>query len=182
MSRFVRTHKARKIFLDQLSVGNSLSFAAHAAGATVRNFKRWREDDENFSQDWDEAIEEGTDFIEDVALDRAMKKSDPLMQMILKARRPDKYDRGSKLELSGGINVEGSKAKLLNRIARLQAQGDVSSSDGEEKSEALGNKSPETPLLPAPASGKDGSRPIRGSKRRAAVEGSGRKKAAQPSS
>lgn len=189
MSRFVRTHKARKIFLDQLEVGNSLSFAAHAAGGTTRNFKRWREEDENFAKDWDEAIENGTDFIEDVALDRALKKSDPLMQMILKARRPEKYDRGSKLELSGGIDVTGSKAKLLNRIARIQAQGNVAAGDGEEKSEALGDQSEKgVPLLPAPAEpeeqlhdSRSGSRPIRGSKRRAATQGGGRSKATQPS-
>jgi hypothetical protein len=109
MSRFIRSYKARKIFLDQLAVGNSISFSAHAAGGTAGNFRRWRQEDENFAQDWDDAIEDGTDFIEDVATERALKKSDALMAMILKARSPDKFDRGSKLELSGGISVDGSK-------------------------------------------------------------------------
>lgn len=184
MSRFVRTHKARKLFLDQLAVGNSVSFSAHAAGATTSQFKRWREQDENFAADWDEAVEEGTDFIEDIALDRAMKKSDPLMQMMLKARRPDKYDRGSKLELSGGINVEGSKAKLLNRLARIQAQGEVVEGNYKEKPEALGDKSQEeTVSLPPPTlDDEGGDRPVRGSKRRAATGRSGRSKAkASPS-
>lgn len=123
MSRFVRTYKRRKIFLDQLAVGASISFAAEAAGGTVSNFRAWKKSDPDFASDWEDAIESGTDFIEDVALERALTKSDPLMQMILKARRPDKYDRGSKLELSGGISVEGSKAKLLNKLAKLKAAG-----------------------------------------------------------
>lgn len=176
MSHFVRTHKRRKLFLDQLAVGSSVSFAASAAGGSTANFKRWRDTDPDFAADWEEAIEEGTDFIEDAATDRALKKSDPLMAMILKARRPEKYDRGSKLELSGGISVEGSKAKLLNRIARLQAQGSISQEGSTEESGILeGHGKGEPPVLALPAPG-DG--PIRGRKRRAAAEGSRRDQAA----
>lgn len=172
MSRFVRTFKARKIFLDRLGVGDSVSAAARAAGAEPRVFKAWRNSDPDFAQDWDDAIEEGTDFIEDVATERAIVKSDPLMMMMLKARRPDKYDRGSKLELSGGISVEGAKSKLLNKVARLQARGELSGpvdpgepaipEDAEPQAQA-------TPLLPAPDQAGVG----RGGKRR---------RAAQPSS
>jgi hypothetical protein len=174
MSRFIRSFKARKIFLDQLGVGNSISFSAHAAGGTAGNFRRWRQDDENFAQDWDDAIEQGTDFIEDVATDRAMKKSDALMAMILKARRPEKFDRGSKLELSGGISVDGSKQKLLNRIARLAAAGQMAQAlpQGEQAvPEEVGEETQK--LLPPPP----GDPLPRGSKRRA-VHGGDRRKAA----
>lgn len=175
MSRFVRTFKRRKIFLDQLAVGSSYSFAAAAADGTVKNFKAWRDSDPDFAADWEEAEESGTDFIEDAATDRALKKSDPLMAMILKARRPEKYDRGSKLELSGGISVEGSKQKLLNKIARLQAQGQLSRGPVETELEVPETEPEEAePLqLPAPSD-----IPIRGRKRRAAAEGSRRTKAA----
>ena len=81
MSRFVRTYKARKIFLDRLAVGDSVSAAARAAGAEPKNFKAWRNSDPDFASDWDDAIEEGTDFIEDVATERALTKSDPLSGM-----------------------------------------------------------------------------------------------------
>lgn len=175
MSRFVRTFKARKIYLDQLAAGNSESFAAEAAGGTTKNFKTWRNSDEAFQADYEDAIEAGTDFIEDVAVQRALTKSDPLMMMILKARRPDKYDRGSKLELSGGISVEGAKSKLLNKIARLQASGSLPAGGGEEVEEVPEAEVPETKLLPAP--NRDVT-PVRGSKRKRALEGSGRSKAA----
>jgi hypothetical protein len=182
MSHFVRTFKRRKLFLDQLEVGSSIAFAASAAGGTVANFKAWRSSDPNFAQDWDDALEAGTDFIEDVATERALTKSDPLMQMILKARRPDKYDRGSKLELSGNVNVEGSKAKLLNKIAKLQAlgrkeaQGErkaLEEAAQEEAEEGRVEEAQKTLALPAPAVAPTG----RGHKRRAAIERSGRKKA-----
>lgn len=174
MSQFVRTFKRRKLFLDQLEVGSSVSFAAVAAGGTSQQFKRWRQTDPDFAADWDEAIETGTDYIEDEATNRAIKKSDPLMAMILRARRPEKYDRGSKLELSGGISVEGSKAKLLNKIARLQAQGKLAgvSNESELPIPEEEPKESEQKLLSPPDI------PIRGSKRRAATEGSRRTKAA----
>lgn len=167
MSSFVRTFKRRKLFLDQLAVGDSISRAATIAGGTVRQFRRWRDTDSSFAQDWDDALEEGTDFIEDAATDRALRKSDALMAMILKARRPDKYDRGGKLELSGDINVTGAKQKLLNRIARLQAEGQLLQSTPEPESE-IPQKEDETEpekqlLLPAPP--ENG----RGFKRRAAA-------------
>lgn len=181
MSNWTRTYKRRKIFLDQLAAGNSVSFAAHAAGGTSQNFRRWRDTDPEFAKDWDDAIEDGTDFIEDVATERALKKSDSLMAMILKARRPDKYDRGSgKAGVEVNINVEGSKAKLLNRLARLQAQGAISEGSSQEEPETPGDQGTEgeapitdqARLLPAP--GNEGV-PVKGSKRRAVEPGNRRK-------
>lgn len=155
MSYFVRTHRRRKKFLDELAVGSSISQAATAAGGTPSNFRAWRKSDPGFASDWDDAIEEGTDFLEDVATDRAIKKSDPLMMMMLKARRPDKYDRGSKLELSGGIDVSGSRAKLLNKVARLQAAGQLQSQsgEGEQKVPSPKDEAGSKYLLPAPDKG-----------------------------
>jgi hypothetical protein len=182
MSNFVRTYKRRKAFLDQLAVGSSVSFAAHAAGGSTSNFKRWRESDPEFAKDWDDAIEEGTDFIEDAATDRALKKSDALMAMILKARRPDKYDRASGKSVEVNINVEGAKAKLLNRIARLQASGELSTDGGETGAEASGAEPEETTpitderkLLPAP---RNEGVPIKGRKRKGVEPGDRRSAAA----
>ena len=135
MSNFVRTFKRRKKFLDELEVGSSESAAARAAGGDLRQFRKWRKEDPDFSKDWEDAIDAGTDFIEDVATDRALKKSDALMAMLLKARRPEKFDRGGKLELSGQVNVEGSRQKLLNRIARLQSTGQLFAGPPAEESE-----------------------------------------------
>lgn len=179
MGNFVRTYKRRKIFLDLLAVGSSVSKAAAAADGTTTHFRRWREVDPEFAKDWDDAIDEGTDCLEDAAYDRAIKKSDTLAMFMLKARRPEKFDRGSKLEVSGNLNVEGSKAKLLNRIARLQAAGKLSSAVSEEESpvpedNAESAKEEEAvKLLPAPAT----TAPVRGRKRRS-VEQPNRRQAA----
>jgi hypothetical protein len=51
----------------------------------------WKGEDEDFSKAWEEAYEEATDDLEQVAHDRAVEKSDSLMAMFLKARRPNVY-------------------------------------------------------------------------------------------
>lgn len=146
-----------------------------AAGATTSIMKRWRAEDPNFAADWDEAIEDGTDFIEDVATERALKKSDPLMLAILRARRPEKFDRANKLELSGGIDVTGSKARLLNKIARLKAEGNISTGGNQEEPEVLEAQAPEAvKLLPSP---EPGGVHERGRKRRAVEQGNRRQAA-----
>lgn len=172
MSQFVRTFKRRKIFLDCLAAGDSISRAALAADGRVAQFQAWRKTDSNFSADWDEAIEGGTDYLEDVATERAVKKSDQLMLAILKARRPEKYDRAGKLELSGSVDVQGAKAKLLNKIARLQTAGAISSAPSQPEPALLESKPQEILLLPS-----SGDTPIRGRKRQAA-SGGGRRQSA----
>lgn len=175
MSVFVRSFTKRKKFLDALEVGDSPSKAARKAGGTLQNFKSWRDADENFKRDWEEAEEEGTQFLEDAATERAIDKSDPLMMFMLKARKPEKYDRGGKLELSGNINVEGSKQKLLNKIAKLQAQKQISSEAGRENAQEREEESQEVKALPAPGQHfQPQPAVVRGSKRRRKVASAGR--------
>lgn len=170
-----RTHHKRKLFLDQLELGQSPSFAALAAGESLGFFRRWRDTDRNFKQDWEDAEEAGTDYLEDVATERAVKKSDQLMAMILKARRPEKYDRASKLELSGGISVEGSKQKLLNKLAKMRTvEGQVISSSDAVPQADDGAKEETTKALPAPEQHIDATAIRTGSKRQRATGRGGR--------
>ena len=86
MSRFVRTFRSRKIFLDCLAAGDSISKAAMAAGATTSIMKRWRADDANFAADWDEAMSEAQDLVSsgtDGAIDELMEQ--PMLASVLDA-------------------------------------------------------------------------------------------------
>lgn len=174
MSRFIRTFKARKTYLDVIACGGSDTLAAEAAGGNLGIFRRWRETDDDFKADYEDAKEAGTDLLEDAVYNRALRTSDSLAMFMLKARRPDKYDRGSKLELSGGISVEGAKSKLLNKIARLQAAGELSGGGDQALPEENALEEKGTKFLPPPDP--DGA-PIRGRKRRASTEGSRRAQA-----
>lgn len=88
---YIRTKKNRRKFLDYLGKGYSPSKSARAMGYSPGSFFKWREDDDDFREEWDQAVEEGTDGLEDVAMRRARSGSDTLLMFLLKGRRPGKF-------------------------------------------------------------------------------------------
>src|SRR5207247_812317 len=104
-----RTPKKDAEFLELLSRGATVGAAARGAGYARRSLYRWRKGREDFAAAWDDALENGTDLLEDAALRRAkdgvaeprfyqgkvcghvQKYSDALLICLLKARRPEKY-------------------------------------------------------------------------------------------
>ena len=61
----------------------------------------WREADEDFAKDWEDAVEAGTDALEDVAIERAKNSSDTMLIFMLKARRPEKFRENRTYEHRG---------------------------------------------------------------------------------
>jgi hypothetical protein len=116
-TRDVRTtQRARDAFLDGLGNGLSVTGSASAAGIGRRTAYQWRAADLEFAQAWDLAVESGTDLLEDVAWQRAVrgneepivsmgkvvygkdgepltvhKTSDNILALLLKARRREKF-------------------------------------------------------------------------------------------
>lgn len=108
-NRTTRTPKKEAAFLDGLRDGLSVTASCIDAGISRRTAYEWRDADDEFRKRWDEAVEEGTDRLEDEAQRRArdgvtepvfykgdivghvQRHSDTLMIFLLKARRPDKY-------------------------------------------------------------------------------------------
>ncbi len=88
-------------FLAALGEGLSVAGAAKLAGVGRQTVYDWRKRDGEFAAAWDDAIETGTDNLEDEARRRPMSTSDTLMIFLLKARRPDKYKERRASELSG---------------------------------------------------------------------------------
>lgn len=128
MSR--RTHRttprAQEAFIEALRTGLSIRAACDAAGIGRRTAYDMKAADEVFAAAWAEAIEDGSDLIEDEARRRAVdgveepviamgriaktddgkmltvrKYSDTLMVNILKARRPERYRERFSHEHSG---------------------------------------------------------------------------------
>lgn len=99
------TETQRRKFLLALANGWSVSKGAKAAGVPRRTVYNWRDDDEIFAADWDHAIEQGTDALEDEAIRRGFKGSDTLLIFTLKARRPEKFKDRSHVDvdLLGGL-------------------------------------------------------------------------------
>ena len=119
--RPLRTPENEEVFLEALAEGYSVRHAAKAIGAGRRTVYDWREEDPDFKRRWDEAIEDGTDVLEDEARRRAITDSDTLLIFTLKARRPEKYRENVQHNHSGTISVAvvnyGSAAPVIEGVA-----------------------------------------------------------------
>lgn len=95
----------RQAFLTALAAGQSVTAAAEAAGIDRKTPYRWRDAEPVFAAGWDDALEDGTDRLEDEALRRAFSGSDLLLIFLLKARRPKKYrERIERRNINTGPN------------------------------------------------------------------------------
>lgn len=91
------SHKAniakKATFLAELKVGKTVSEAAKNAAVGRRTFYDWRDQDAEFRQAWDDAIEESIEVLEDEvrkrALDRNDKSSHLLLMFLLKKHKPE---------------------------------------------------------------------------------------------
>ena len=100
--RTVRTNRAREVFLKAFEATCNVTAAANAAGISRRSAYDWRDADPSFAADWLDAEESATDALENVARCRAMSgESDKMLEILLKAHRPEKYVDRLRTELSG---------------------------------------------------------------------------------
>jgi hypothetical protein len=115
-----RTPQAEAKFLEALRSGRSIAASARAAGVGRRTAYDWRDRDPQFSARWDEAFDEGTDRLEDLALRGAEQGSERLLLALLKARRPERFQR-VQIEHSGSLEVMLDQAahSLAQKLARL---------------------------------------------------------------
>jgi hypothetical protein len=115
------TDRQRQRFLDELALAHTITHAARAAGIGRQTVYELRQRDETFALAWADAIEAGSDFIEEEVRRRAVEGtekpimyqgevvahvrefSDRLIELELKARRPQKYRENIALELSGSL-------------------------------------------------------------------------------
>lgn len=89
--RTVRTPEKGEKLLAKLAQGLSITAACKAENIGRRTYYDWRADDPTFAQLADDAIEAGTDRLEDLAVKRATTISDTLLIFLLKGRRPEKF-------------------------------------------------------------------------------------------
>ena len=131
-NRTKNTPKKRALFLGALTEGASVTAACGRAVITRRTVYVWREADPEFAAAWDDAIEAGTDALEDEALRRAKDKSDTLLIFLLKARRPEKYKDRVSTEHSGTAHksfedwldeLHGPGREAIDRVMELACRG-----------------------------------------------------------
>lgn len=124
--RTSRTTRARETFLATLRETCNVSVAARAAKIGRSTAYDWRRDDPEFAAAWDDAEEEAVDALEMRARERALDSSDRMMEILLKAHRPDKYVDKLRSEVSGpnGAPISFNVSTLTDeQLAALEAIG-----------------------------------------------------------
>lgn len=114
------TPEKKAKFVDMLAAGLSVSAAAKAAGFAREHAYRMRKKDLAFAAMWDDALETGTDKLEDIALKRAADGSDTMLIFLLKARRPDKFRDFAKVDLT---NSDGTLSLFAKAMQSLEQPG-----------------------------------------------------------
>ena len=118
-------------FLSALSKCANVSDACKAAKIGRTQAYRARQRDEDFALAWHEALEEACDELEQEARRRALKGSDYLLALLLKAHRPDRFADRARLEHSGPdgspirhertIDVSKLSPETLDELERASA-------------------------------------------------------------
>ena len=109
------------IFLKSLAERPIVGRAARAAGVDVSRCYKMRKRSRAFAQLWDEALIAGVDTLEECAIDRALDKSDKLLELLLKGHRPETFR--DKLDLAVASRVD-FVVDLVPFVAPLEP-GDV---------------------------------------------------------
>jgi hypothetical protein len=135
--------KARARFLETLAEGWSVRQAARAADVGFQRLYELKSEDEGFARLWEEALELGTERLEQhamtIALEGALvevrngageiirteRRPDPQMtRFLLSARKPDVYSQRAQVQLTGAgggpVEVQsGFTPTSLAEVARL---------------------------------------------------------------
>lgn len=125
--RTVLAQKKRRLFLRILAETGNVKESAQACGYTDTSvLKKFRRENEDFAEEWDNALDSGTDILVSEANRRAVEGtlkpilykgeivtylteySDALLMFLLRAARPDTYRenaRGGETNVNFGIAV-----------------------------------------------------------------------------
>jgi hypothetical protein len=99
------SRESKQLFLAVLQHGASIARAAAAVGMTRQQALDLREQDPVFAAAWDNAHETAVDALEDIAVSRAKATNDRLLELMLKAKRPEVYARPEAATTNQTVNV-----------------------------------------------------------------------------
>jgi hypothetical protein len=130
------TDERKAQFLQILEeTGGNVTVATRALGLTRQWAYQWRERDPEFAEEWDNAVEGGTEHLEQRLFTRACDVDTTAAIFLLKARRPEKYRENIKLDTEVSLNdqdvlrlSESLLAGMLEAAQRARAAQTATSS------------------------------------------------------
>lgn len=78
--------RKKEIIVLWMARGKSFAFGCAKADSSYSQAKKWKSEDESFALACEEAFEVGTQGLEDIADNRARRRSDTLLMFLLKGR------------------------------------------------------------------------------------------------
>jgi hypothetical protein len=134
--RAIRTPERDEKFLKTIAAGRSVTAACDAAGYGRRTIYEHREKDPEFRAAWDDALEAGTDRLEDKVYEKAEAGlSDTLAIFTLKGRRPQKWSDKHQVQVDARlVTADVSDLEVAQRFAFMLEQG-MAQLQSDEKTE-----------------------------------------------
>ena len=142
------TSESKDLFIKHLKQTANVTASAVTAGCSVRAIYYIRERDEEFAEEWEEAVGEATDMLESEARRRAvdgfeepvfykgvqvgayLKYSDRMLELLLKAHLPEKYS--NRIQHSGSVGPDVIEKILLEGRQRAYRASRKELINGEE--------------------------------------------------
>lgn len=122
-----RREKIKTAFLEQLKRSATIENACHKVGIGRSTVYRWRDSNKKFRKQIEDALEEGRQFMSDVAENQLFslisEKDMPAIRLYLTTHNP-RYS--NKLELSGSVSnkdepLTKEQKKLIRKAIRLSS-------------------------------------------------------------
>lgn len=113
-----RRDREKRRFIETLGAQGTVLHAAKAAGISRWTAYRWRQEDLDFADQWDEALENAVDVVENSLYQKAVSGDTICMIFYLKAHRPIYRDRLN-------INVEQVQSEIEEAMERIRANPDL---------------------------------------------------------
>src|SRR5260370_39902191 len=85
----------RRIFLETLASCGVIKLACYAAGITRKTAYLHRQKCGKIAEEWDEAIEDACDVLEEIGLDRAKAGSGGVLMSVLRANRTQAHPQNA---------------------------------------------------------------------------------------
>lgn len=115
-NRTKRTPSKKDKFLKSLSTGvPNVSKACKAAAIGRTLAYQWKREDPEFAQQWEDAIENAVDNLEQSAWQRAQRQKDPsdtLLIFLLKGYRSERFKDKAHVEHAGKVDISNAKNEL----------------------------------------------------------------------